>query len=152
MADTHSHQSHPVPAAPHLDPDDISMGTVTRFIVYLTVLTVVVHGFIWWFMVSGDARILAEQEVMYPLAAEQGERLPPAPRLQTLPREELSTLRDGWRRSLEGYSWLDKGAGAVRVPIEQAMQRVLTQGIPTRAPGAAAAPPAAPPAESAEKK
>ena len=34
---------------------------------------------------------------------------------------------------LQGYAWVDRNAGAVRIPIERAMDLVVEKGLPTRA-------------------
>jgi hypothetical protein len=36
---------------------------------------------------------------------------------------------------LEGYGWVDRSAGTVRLPIERAMQLLLERGLPTRPEG-----------------
>ena len=68
----------------------------------------------------------------YPLAAGQGEHLPPEPRLQTTPREDLKALRSAEDELLNGYSWVDRNAGVVRIPIDQAMRLTLQRGLPSR--------------------
>lgn len=152
MAHTHSHAEQS-----HIEPDNIDLGAIVKFIVVLTVVTVVVHGYVWVLM-GRLTDVMAQKDVIsYPLALEQGERLPPEPRLQTLPKEDLAKTRERDRARLEGYSWVDKNAGTVRIPIEDAMKRVLGQGIPVRADvaGGAAAPaaePAAPAPAGGEKK
>ena len=47
---------------------------------------------------------------------------PPAPRLQTDPLADLEALHARERGQLDGYAWVDRQAGTVRIPIERAMQ------------------------------
>ncbi|MGE3508482.1 MAG: hypothetical protein AB7N65_06315 [Vicinamibacterales bacterium] len=129
MAHTHSELEN---ETTHHEESDIQIGPIFKFVLYLTAVTVVVHIYVWFLMGSLDRQAQEASVIRYPLAAEQGERLPPLPRLQTLPRQELSDLRASWRMRLDGYSWVDKNAGTVRIPIDQAMKRVLDSGIPTR--------------------
>ena len=68
----------------------------------------------------------------YPLAVSQAERVPPEPRLQTAPREDLRDLRAGEDTVLESYAWVDKNAGIVRIPIDEAIRLTLQRGLPTR--------------------
>ena len=68
----------------------------------------------------------------YPLASSQGDRLPPEPRLQTNPREDLRTLRAKEDELLGSYGWVDKNAGVVRIPIEDAMKLTVERGLPAR--------------------
>jgi len=128
MAQTHTHADRS-----HVEPDDIHIGAIAKFIVVLTIVTLVVHGYVWMLM-GNMTTMKGEKDVInFPLALEQGERLPPEPRLQTRPKEDLAATRERDRAKLEGYSWVDKNAGTVRIPIEEAMKKVLAQGIPVRA-------------------
>jgi hypothetical protein len=53
------------------------------------------------------------------LTAEQ--RLPPEPRLEIDSGANLARLRAEEDARLNGYGWVDKRAGVVRIPIERAM-------------------------------
>jgi len=55
---------------------------------------------------------------------------PPGPRLQTDAAANLRRFRVEEEKRLNGYSWIDKSKGVVRIPIEQAMQKLVTTGIP----------------------
>jgi hypothetical protein len=56
-----------------------------------------------------------------PLAAAQGPRLPPEPRLQVHPVRDLRELREAENNILNNYAWVDKSAGVVRIPIARAI-------------------------------
>ena len=68
----------------------------------------------------------------FPLAAEQENRLPPEPRLQTNPRQDLRDLRSAEEAVLTGYGWVDKKAGIARIPIDEAMKLTVERGLPAR--------------------
>jgi hypothetical protein len=70
--------------------------------------------------------------VDYPLAVGEGNRLPPEPRLQTNPREDLRDLRAKEDAILESYGWVDRNAGVVRIPIDEAMKLTVQRGLPSR--------------------
>jgi hypothetical protein len=55
---------------------------------------------------------------------------PPGPRLQTDAEGNLRRFRAEEEKRLNGYSWIDKSKGVVRIPIEQAMKKLATTGIP----------------------
>ena len=86
----------------------------------------------------------AEGPPVSPLARVEIE--PPAPRLEANPGEVLEQVRHHEQQALEGLGWVDREAGVVRIPIEQAMQILATRGWPSKAedestaPGAAADP------------
>ncbi len=52
----------------------------------------------------------------------------PAPQLQRTPLSDLQKLQQKERAQLQGYAWVDKQQGIVRIPIERAMQIVAARG------------------------
>jgi hypothetical protein len=75
--------------------------------------------------------------------------LPPAPRLQPHPDNDLTALREAKRALLHGYAWTDKSHRFARIPIERAMEiyageqeRKQNPGTRAREQGAGAASPA----------
>lgn len=73
------------------------------------------------------------------------DRLPPAPRLQTLPAQDLAAVRAEEDRTLHGYGWVDEAAGTVHIPIEEAMRLMAQRGeapLPQGSPSATPPPPA----------
>ena len=62
-----------------------------------------------------------------PLAASVPQE-PPAPRLQTDPRRDLEKLRAAEEAQLDGYAWVDRAAGRVRIPIERAIELLAERG------------------------
>jgi hypothetical protein len=64
-----------------------------------------------------------------PIAASLGEPVPPEPRLQDRPVLDLRQLRAEEDAQLNGYAWVDRSAGRVRIPIEQAMELVVARGL-----------------------
>ena len=55
---------------------------------------------------------------------------PPLPRLQPDPVGDLYDLRRQEDQILEGYAWVDEGAGKVRIPVARAMQLLVQRGLP----------------------
>ncbi len=52
----------------------------------------------------------------------------PAPQLQSAPSSDLQKLQQKQQAQLQGYAWVDKDQGIVRIPIERAMQIVASKG------------------------
>jgi hypothetical protein len=52
----------------------------------------------------------------------------PAPQLQRTPLSDLENLKRQQQAQLDGYAWVDKDQGIVRIPIERAMQIVAATG------------------------
>ena len=89
-------------------------------------------GLIIVLILSGAAmfglyHVLAREEARLsppanPLAAAEGPRMPPQPRLQTHPLKDLDELHKAENDLLTSYGWVDKSAGTVRIPIDRAME------------------------------
>jgi hypothetical protein len=69
-----------------------------------------------------------------PLTSTYGRQLPPEPRLQTAPVQELQRLRAAEEGVLTTYAWVDEATGTVRIPIARAMELVVKRGLPARSP------------------
>lgn len=75
------------------------------------------------------AREMRESPAANPLAVAEGERLPPEPRLQPQPIEQLRALRAREDVVLQTYGWIDRDQGIVRIPIERAMELIIERGV-----------------------
>src|SRR5262245_35873860 len=114
----------------HHEESDVDIRAILRFAAGLFVFAVVVHVAVWGLYVYFDhAENQRQVAAEYPLAAKQKPRLPPEPRLQTNPREDLRELRIAEDQLLTSYGWVDKNAGVVRIPIEEAMKLTLQRGL-----------------------
>jgi hypothetical protein len=82
-----------------------------------------------------------------PMAAEDfGQRIPPTPRLQTMPQTDLVSYRAEQASRLASYGWVDQASGAVHIPIEVAIGLVAERAAEFADPSASAAAPEAAPA------
>jgi len=55
--------------------------------------------------------------------------IPPEPRLQNTPFDELRRMRAKEDSALASYGWVDRKAGIVRIPIERALEISLQGGV-----------------------
>jgi hypothetical protein len=117
----------------HHETTDVSVGGVFVFGLGLTAMLVVVLFAVWLLFGYYTGRQAATAGREFPLAADQQNRLPPEPRLQTNPRQDLIDLRRAEDIMLNTYGWVDKAGGVVRIPIDQAMKLTLERGLPARA-------------------
>ena len=116
----------------HRETSDVSIGGVVGFGISLIITLVVVFGLVWLFYSFLRREAARPVPSEFPLAATSMRRLPPEPRLQTDPREDLQNLRANENQVLTTYGWVDRNAGVVRIPIEQAMKLTVERGLPTR--------------------
>jgi len=59
-------------------------------------------------------------------------RLPPYPRLEETPVQDLKKFRAAEDQVLNSYGWVDQGKGVVRIPIERAIDLLAQRGLPAR--------------------
>ena len=116
----------------HHETSDVNIRAVLGFGAALFVVAAVVHVLIYVLFGYFDSRENAKVPAEYPLAATQGHREPPEPRLQTDPRQDLADLRAKEDEVLGSYGWVDKNAGLVRIPIDAAVKLTLERGLPAR--------------------
>ena len=111
---------------------DVNVSAIVVFVVVLVVTTAVVFGGVFAVYRYFGAQAARSVTAEYPLATNAMRRLPPEPRLQTDPRDDLANLRRSEDSVLQSYGWIDRGAGIVHIPVEQAMKLTAARGLPTR--------------------
>lgn len=137
MAELHQpHAARPAHAADnpevHHEESDVNIRGILMFGVGLIVVAVIIQLVVGALFKYFDIREARQATPEYPLAAAQENRLPPEPRLQTNPRQDLADLRAREDEALAGYSWVDRNAGIVRIPIDDAIRKTLERGLPAR--------------------
>jgi hypothetical protein len=118
----------------HHEESDVNVRGIFMFGMWLAAVAAVIHLAIWGVFVLLERRETTQSVQEFPLAAGQELRLPPEPRLQTVPRLDLQALRAREDEQLQSYGWIDRDAGIVRIPIDEAMKLTLQRGLPTRPP------------------
>jgi hypothetical protein len=68
--------------------------------------------------------------VTYPLA--HVEPMAQGPGIQVNPPADLATLHVEENTVLDGYAWVDREHGIVRIPIARAMELLVQKGLPSR--------------------
>lgn len=103
---------------------DAHVGPMIKFAIWLLASAVIVHvglAAMYWLLVRESTERVETRR--YPLAVNG--RLPAEPRLQPFPRNELFEFRVKEEAELHSYGWVDKNAGTVHIPIEDAMRLML---------------------------
>lgn len=133
---------------------DVNVAMLFKFIVGLAIGTVIILITIRLTMNYLQKREIAQELPPASRVNPPGtRRLPPMPRLQgapgseLLPLDEMKKFREEQQAAVNGYSWVNKQAGVVRIPIDVAMQLIAARGLQVKTPAPAASPSAsAPPA------
>lgn len=127
---------------PRYEKRDVSLRLIVGVISGLAALTVgavlLMYGSFAFFQKR------AERAMEPPSPLRQERVLPPPPRLQVAPELELQALRQREEERLNTYGWIDREAGVVRIPIEQAMELLLKRGVLVRPRGEARGSPSPP--------
>jgi hypothetical protein len=113
---------------------DANIGAIVKFGIWLVVTALVVHlgmGLLYGVLIEGAKEPVADRR--YPLAPPDSVALPPEPRLQASPILEIERFRAAEERRLHEYGWVDKDAGVVHIPVEEAMRLTVQRGLPARA-------------------
>ena len=136
MSDSDAHN----PDVQH-EASDVNVRAILGFAAGLLIVGVAIHLLVWGLFRYFESREERRVITAFPLAAGEGMRLPPEPRLQTNPRQDLRDLRTREDELQDSYSWVDKDAGIVRIPISEAMKLVVERGLDIQTASEAAAKP-----------
>ena len=116
----------------HHEHSDINVRAVLVFVIILIVVSATVQVGMWGLFRLLDHIEVANDPFVTPLAAPPG-TLPPQPRLQTTPWEDLKQFRANEDMYLRSYGWIDQKAGTAHLPIEKAKELLVQRGLPARA-------------------
>jgi hypothetical protein len=123
---------------------DAEAGPLVKFVAFLALTTAITAAVVVGLYKYLDTREIREKAGHYPLAVGIERPLPPSPRLQSYPLDDMQELRKNESLVLDHYGWVDKSKGVVRIPVDRAIELLATRGLPHRqapaAPTAAGAP------------
>lgn len=94
------------------------------------VVTIAIVMLFCWGLFGIYARVQPLGPTVTPFASSRP--LPPEPRLQPEPENDLENYLKDQHTELNSYGWVDRSQGIVRIPIERAMQLLLQKGLPVR--------------------
>jgi hypothetical protein len=132
---------------PHVtfEAKDIRAHQVILWGVALIVTLLVSQWIVWRTFRSMQASQERSQPAISPLRVGMPPQLPPEPRLQgapghsmTGPQDLQSALRNA-SAQLNSYGWVNQAEGVAHIPIQQAMDTVVQNGLPSVPAVAAAA-------------
>ncbi len=109
---------------------DVDIRAIAKFGIGLLLCVLAAALLMKWMFDWLAARQARMEQPPSPLA--QPAKLPPEPRLQVAPAENLKKLRAEENALLRRYEWVDADAGIVRIPIERAMELLSERGLPAR--------------------
>ena len=114
--------------AVHHEVTDIPLGGVARAasftVVFIGLVMLLMWG-AWGFFLNQAKQIDPGKPAMS--AEDYGRRVPATPRLQSVPTTDLAAYRAEQAAKLNGLAWVDQSAGTVRMPINAAMQLIVSR-------------------------
>jgi hypothetical protein len=141
----------PTPNQPAINHDgfekeDLSPSGPFYFLAGLALLGLVIYLIMFGMYRFLDRYERAHQPPLSPMATPQADTRTvthedtqtfPQPRLEE--SEQVRPFIEDQDRKLATYDWVDKSKGAVRIPIDRAMELVVQRGLPVRPQGASSA-------------
>lgn len=112
---------------------ETNIGLVTKFGIGLVLMAIISMVLMWGMFVILDDYQTAQFDATDPLA--ETSQLPPAPRLQIIPEDDLIKMKAAEQEVLDNYGWVFRTAEIVRLPIDRAIDLSLErreQVFPTR--------------------
>ena len=109
---------------------DVRIRPLALFVIGLFVAVVVVLG-----AMAGLFRYFAANQPrpqIPPSPLVEARQTPPEPRLEAAPIERLRALRAHENAVLGSYGWVDRRTGAVRIPVDRAMELMVQRGGPRK--------------------
>jgi hypothetical protein len=114
---------------------DVDVGALMRPALVLFVVIVLTFVSMYWMQRLFEWRHTRADQEAAELARQWPREAPPEPRLQMDPPSELARLRAEEEKQLDGYAWVDRGTGVVRIPVERAIDILAERGLPAREEG-----------------
>lgn len=105
---------------------DINFPAILKAGAALLVTGVIIQIAMVWMFDYFNWREKRSDPKLSPLVTNQ-KQLPPGPRLQVTPMKDLKEIQSVDETYLNTYTWVDEQHGVVRIPIEQAMKKVVQQ-------------------------
>src|SRR5581483_4377284 len=109
---------------------DVNVWGVYKFGIALSILCLVSTALLWGLYRYFLAREGGPQSKV--AVNVDARALPPQPRLQSAPIQDLRDMREAEDKILNSYGWVDKEHGVVRIPVDRAIDLLAQRGLPSR--------------------
>jgi hypothetical protein len=95
----------------------------------LSAVTLVMSLLMWWLLRGFDSFDSKRDVRLRPIESALPQQPPPEPRLQVSPNDDMRRMREEEDRLLERAGWVNRQEGTVRVPIDVAMEVIVSRGV-----------------------
>jgi len=120
------HTVHHSPNGAGHEQSEVSVRLIVVSLAFLAVATAIVFA-----LVVGIFRYFYDANGTAEATRLSSPVVPPEPRIEVAPYEQLQQLRVREDHILNSYAYVDKQGGVVRVPITQAIDMLAAKGLPS---------------------
>jgi hypothetical protein len=120
------HTAHHSPNGAGHERSEVSVRLIVVSLAFLAVATFVILG-----LVVGIFRYFYASYSTEEATKLSRPVVPPEPRIEVAPYEQLQQLRVKEDHVLSTYAWVNKDSGTVRVPIDKAIDLLAAKGLPS---------------------
>lgn len=116
--------------ARHYEQDDVNVGGIVRFGIFILIGGTIAVALLWVVM-----RFWAGYPLPFQLQLSPARVTPPAvrgPGLDAVPEVTLNNMLEFENERLNSYGWIDRDAGVIHIPIDEAMRLMVERGVPAR--------------------
>ena len=122
-----------LPKAPDQFDRELDFGFIIKFMAVIGAVTIAMFVAMW--LLSGflDERLAAVEadRDSSPLLTPGETTVPPRPHLQTESYTDWARMKEEQDRENATYGWVDESDGRVRIPVQEAMDAIARDGLPT---------------------
>jgi len=120
------HTAHHSPNGAGHEQSEVSVRLIVVSLAFLAVATAIV-----FVLVIGIFRYFYDTYSTEEATKLSRPVVPPEPRIEVAPYEQLQELRVKEDHILSTYAWVNKDSGTVRVPIDKAIDLLAAKGLPS---------------------
>jgi hypothetical protein len=125
----HSPEEHPTTGLLH-EISTVQVKPIVLFAIILAVTALATFATVKILLDYMNFNFTRTDAPISPLA--QPDPLPPTPRLEVAPGQDLRELRARTDGILKQYHWVNKDLGVVGIPIDRAIELLAQRGLPAR--------------------
>jgi hypothetical protein len=110
----------------HETTSDVNVRRILRIAIVFVVVGAAIHLGVWSMFVyyrNANAQRDLRQTLIEPPPP-----IPPEPRLQVNPTEDWQTFQRQQQNLLNSYGWISREERRVHIPIDEAMEKVVSDG------------------------
>jgi hypothetical protein len=113
----------------HHETSDVSIRGILISAAVLIAVTIVSAIALWFLQYDLERRRKAADRPPFPGATVTFKNFPD-PQMEVAPAAALEIVREEEQKNLNARGWVDEKSGVARIPIDEAMNRIVERGLP----------------------